>query len=247
MARLTRIGARDDADPHIVIVGAGGSSAACPQGDKNGRHLPVMADLIDTVGLRPMLESVGIHTSVIDFESLYDDLATSGDHDDVVAQIESTVRDYFQQLRIPDAATVYDYLLLSLRPKDLIATFNWDPLLAQAFCRHEGLISMPQLAFLHGNVAIGFCEEHRTSGWHDDSCRVCGRPFSLSPLLFPVKDKNYASQPSIRSQWALLERELEKAYFRHDLWLQRASYGRGSKRRLAASVDEEPGSRNRRD
>lgn len=55
MARLARTGSRDDADPHIVIVGAGGSRAACPEGDQNGRHLPVMADLIDTVGLRPLL------------------------------------------------------------------------------------------------------------------------------------------------------------------------------------------------
>ena len=72
---------------------------------------------------------------------------------------------------------------------------------------------MPQLAFLHGNVAIGFCDEDHACGWHDDSCRVCGRPFSPSPLLFPVKNKNYTSRPFIRSQWALLERELAKAYF----------------------------------
>jgi hypothetical protein len=213
MARLPKTGSRDDADPHIVIVGAGGSRAAAPHGDKNGCHLPVMADLIDTVGLAPLLEKAGISPTVDDFEVLYDDLVTSGKHGKLVAEIESTIRDYFTQLRIPDTATVYDYLLLSLRPKDLIATFNWDPLLAQAFRRHEGLISMPQVAFLHGNVAIGFCDEHRACGWHDDNCQVCGRPFSPSPLLFPVKDKDYTSQPSIHSQWALLERELEEAYF----------------------------------
>jgi hypothetical protein len=196
-----------------VIVGAGGSRAACPEGDRSGRHLPVMADLIDTVGLRPLLEKAGVRSSVDDFETLYDDLATSRRHDELLTEMEATIRDYFQHLRIPDTTTVYDYLLLSLRPKDLVATFNWDPLLAQTFRRHAGLISMPKLAFLHGNVAVGFCEDDRVCGWHDDRCLVCGKPFSPSPLLFPVKAKDYAARPSIRSQWALLERELETAYF----------------------------------
>ena len=72
---------------------------------------------------------------------------------------------------------------------------------------------MPQLAFLHGNVAIGFCDDDRVCGWHDDSCNKCGRPFAPSPLLFPVENKDYTSEPSIRSQWSLLERELANAYF----------------------------------
>jgi hypothetical protein len=72
---------------------------------------------------------------------------------------------------------------------------------------------MPKLAFLHGNVAIGFCEIHTSFGWHDDHCHTCGKQFSPSPLLFPVRNKNYTSRPSIRSQWALLEEHLERAYF----------------------------------
>lgn len=213
MPRLPRIGAREDADPHVVIIGAGGSRAACPNGDKNGRRLPVMADLIDTIGLRPVIEKAGLRPDCEAFEALYDDLATSGQHDTLVVEIENRVTEYFTQLELPDTANVYDYLLLSLRPKDLIATFNWDPFLAQAFRRHEGLISMPQLAFLHGNVAVGFCGAHQRCGWHDDRCRVCGEPFSPSPLLFPVRNKDYTAQPAIRSQWALLERLLEEAYF----------------------------------
>ncbi|MHA1748548.1 MAG: hypothetical protein ACTSXN_02865 [Promethearchaeota archaeon] len=31
-----------------------------------------------------------------------------------------------------ESPTIYDYLILSLRKKDVIATFNWDPLLVQA-------------------------------------------------------------------------------------------------------------------
>jgi hypothetical protein len=41
--------------PHIVILGAGASIAACPQGDRNGRTLPVMNNLIDVVGIGDLL------------------------------------------------------------------------------------------------------------------------------------------------------------------------------------------------
>jgi len=213
MARLPRLVPHEDADPHIVIVGAGGSRAACPSGDRNGRRLPLMADLVAVVGLEPLLEAAGPAPQAGDFEALYDHLVSSEQHQVIAAQIETAVRDYFSTIELPDSATIYDYLLLALRPKDLIATFNWDPLLAQAFRRHEGHISMPQLAFLHGNVAVGFCADHRRCGWHDDACGLCGARFRPSPLLFPIRNKNYTSLPFIASQWARLEYNLANAYF----------------------------------
>src|SRR6516225_8059366 len=107
MARLARTGSRDDADPHIVIVGAGGSRAACPEGDRSGRHLPMMADLIDTVGLRPLLEKAGVRSSVEDFEPLYDDLATSGRHDELVMKWRGLFRIIFSDFafQIPPQST----------------------------------------------------------------------------------------------------------------------------------------------
>ena len=41
--------------PHLVVLGAGASRAAFPDGDKNGKRLPLMADLVDTLGLRSLL------------------------------------------------------------------------------------------------------------------------------------------------------------------------------------------------
>jgi len=213
MPKLPRITPHEDADPHIVIIGAGGSRAACPNGDRNGRRLPLMADLVEVVGLRPLLESAGLDSEGSDFEALYDRLLSSAEHRELASWIEDKVRAYFAAIELPDSATVYDYLLLSLRPKDLIATFNWDPLLTQAFRRHEGRISLPQLAFLHGNVAVGFCPDHRRCGWYDDVCVVCEQAFTPSPLLFPVRTKDYKSRPFIASQWALLEDKLARAYF----------------------------------
>ena len=42
--------------PHVVILGAGASVAAFPDGDKNGRKLPVMNDLVEKLDLDSALE-----------------------------------------------------------------------------------------------------------------------------------------------------------------------------------------------
>jgi len=54
---------------HLVILGAGASRAALPNGDKRGRTLPLMNDLVDTLGLRPLLEDHGLHADSGDFEA----------------------------------------------------------------------------------------------------------------------------------------------------------------------------------
>ncbi|MEQ1837382.1 MAG: hypothetical protein ABL858_03425 [Candidatus Nitrotoga sp.] len=171
-----------------------------------------MADLIELVGLKPLLAQHGIESEEHDFEAVFDGAVRSA-NTELVGELERRVHHYFSQLVLPETATAYDYLLLSLRPKDLIATFNWDPLLAQAFRRHEGKIALPQLAFLHGNVAYGYCAEHRRCGWIDDRCTSCRKPFELAPLLYLIRDKNYTENPFILSQWALLEHNMRSAYF----------------------------------
>jgi hypothetical protein len=116
--------------PHVVILGAGASAAACPKGDRYGRRLPVMNDLIDTVGLAAELGGLGLDCRGKNFEVVYGELADRGDAT-VCWAIESRVREYFEALELPDRPTTYDHLVLSLREKDVIATFNWDPLLVQ--------------------------------------------------------------------------------------------------------------------
>ena len=210
MPSLPTTGATEHANPHVVIVGAGASRAACPNGDAKGRRLPLMADLIDLVDFRPLLAQHGIGSQEGDFEAVYDGVVQSGDRE-LGSELERRVHHYFSQLDLPETATAYDYLLLSLRPVDLVAAFNWDPLLAQTFRRHEGKIALPQLAFLHGNVAFGYCAEHRRCGWIDDHCALCGERFT-TPLLYPTRDKNYTEDPFIRSQWALLEGHIKIVY-----------------------------------
>lgn len=128
--------------PHVVILGAGASRAAFPSGDAKKRRLPLLFDLPDCLDLRTAITNAGFPAGA-NFESIYDELATTGHNPSLQAEIESKVRGYFESLEMPDEPTLYDYLLLSLRETDLIATFNWDPFLARAFIRNRNVAAMP--------------------------------------------------------------------------------------------------------
>ena len=198
--------------PHVVLLGAGASLAACPNGDANGRKLPLMRNLVEIVGLTELLKAHGVYEGYEDFESLYDGLASMKSTPGLISLLESKVHDYFAGMRLPDEATIYDLLLLSLREKDVIATFNWDPFLAQAFRRNRHLRRLPKIVFLHGNVEIGFCQEHKRTGFIEQQCSVCGKFMEPSRLLFPVKQKDYTSDPFIVSEWTQLKYALSHAY-----------------------------------
>ena len=198
--------------PHLVILGAGASAAAFPKGDREGRRLPVMATLSAQLGLDDLFEAHGLATPGANFEAVYSDIAETGRHPELLAALEAQVHAYFSALDLPDEPTIYDHLVLSLRSKDAIATFNWDPFLWRALQRNHGAAPLPKAFFLHGNVAIGACVTDRLVGDRLDRCRVCGTQFVQSRLLYPVKDKDYASDPLIAAQWRGFERYLENAY-----------------------------------
>ncbi|WP_198949558.1 SIR2 family protein [Halovibrio salipaludis] len=201
--------------PHVVILGAGASIAAYLDWGSEGDELPSMQGLIDTIGLREDIENAGFEVVNLNFEAFYDELASSGEYPDLLSKIESKVYDYFSSLSLPEKPTIYDYLVLSLREKDIIATFNWDPFLLQAYMRNEGVAKgrRPQLAFLHGNVSIGICEKDKVSGVKGEVCSQCKQPLSPSRLLYPVKHKDYNSDPFIRGEWDALRTNLNYGYF----------------------------------
>ena len=199
--------------PHVVVLGAGASVAACPKGDAHGKRLPVMANLVSVLGLDSLLRGAGLTSDALaNFERAYDQLASSGQHADLLLEVESRVRGYFTSLQLPDAVTVYDALLLSLRPKDIIATFNWDPFLLQAYARNRTLRLLPRVVFLHGNVYLGYCPEHNMKGYLTQTCQVCGKAFQRSPLLFPITNKQYRKHPLLAGEWDELSKLLEHAY-----------------------------------
>jgi hypothetical protein len=94
----------------------------------------------------------------------------------------------------------------------LIATFNWDPFLAQAYQRNSRTKRLPQIVFLYGNVSIGICVSCRVKGYYGDKCEKCSLPFERPALLYPVADKDYTSNAFIAAEWATLRSTLEHAY-----------------------------------
>jgi hypothetical protein len=141
--------------PHVVLLGAGASVATCPNGDRNGRRLPVMSNLVNTVGLRDLIPG---RLRRSNFEAVYSAIASDPNEAQKARAIETKIYQYFDDLELPDRPTIYDHLLLALQPKDVIATFNWDPLLIQAIRRNGavlGELGCPTVLFLHGNVSRG--------------------------------------------------------------------------------------------
>jgi hypothetical protein len=196
--------------PHVVILGAGASRAALPVGDPSGKRLPLMNDLVDLCDLREVLSSAGVSTNR-NFEDIYSDLSGAGNSKLLVAIGERT-EEYFSSLRLPERPTIYDTLVLSLRSKDVIATFNWDPLLYLACWRNHKVAALPNVAYLHGNVAIGYCLEHRKKGFFGTPCSVCGALYKPSPLLYPIKQKGYSADPYISREWNTLRAALQNAF-----------------------------------
>jgi len=201
--------------PHVVLLGAGASIAAYLDWGSIGNKLPSMQDLIEVLDLKLLIEESGFETESLNFEAFYDDLASTGKHEELRVEIENRTYKYFSSLSLPDSPTIYDYLILSLREKDLIASFNWDPFLIQAYMRNEVVTATrrPRIAFLHGNVMIGVCEKHRVSGVNGRACSKCHELLNPSRLLYPVKHKDYNTDPFIKGEWDALRTYLNNAYY----------------------------------
>jgi len=119
---------------HVVILGAGASIAATVRNPEvNGKRLPSMDNFIEIVGLEDIIVTLPKSLRSLNFEMLYSRLHDDNPNSKAIVTIEQRVRMYFEKLELPKAPTIYDYLVLSLRPRDLIATFNWDPFLYQAW------------------------------------------------------------------------------------------------------------------
>lgn len=189
--------------PHVVILGAGATMAAIPNGDKFGRTCSVMDGFIDNLGLRDLLNRVQINTESQNLEDIYSELYTRHECKEVISELENRIVTQFSEFVIPDEPTIYDYLLLSLRGRDCIFSFNWDDLIIQAYQRVWKITQdLPKLVFLHGNINVGRCEAcGRIETLHNIICGQCGNSLSRPRILFPVKEKNYGDDPYIKNSW----------------------------------------------
>ncbi|UGS22295.1 hypothetical protein [Flavobacterium cyclinae] len=195
--------------PHLVILGAGASLASFPNGDKHGRKLPLMNSLVEKLDLYNHIPDK-FEGLITDFEKLYSNISNDDSLLSVKKIIDKKVYEYFYEMNIPNKPTLYDYLILSLRKKDLIATFNWNPLLLKTMRRHSKIVNLPNVAFLHGNVAVGVCKYCNLKGYkYNNICHHCNRPYDDMRLLFPVENKNYSADKTINDEWEMLRHYFE--------------------------------------
>ena len=197
--------------PHVIILGAGASRAVCPNGDANGKKLPLMNDLVDCLNLQQKLEEWGINSNE-NFEDIFSKLFAQNENDKT-DELQKIIYDYFDSLSLPTEPTLYDHLVLSLRETDLIASFNWDPLLLQAYRRNSSKgIGLPRLAFLHGNVKVATCKEHNRVNYVGEVCEQCHKVLEPVNLLYPIYKKNYGQNEMLKVQWQRFQRHLKDAF-----------------------------------
>lgn len=218
--------------PHVVLLGAGASRASFPAGDANGRGLPVLEDLADMLNLRKCLAKRAPELATeANFELIYSRLRENSAGNGLADELEGNIRDYFGSLVLPDSATHYDRILLSLRSKDAIFTFNWDPFLFDAYERNRHVAPLPPIYFLHGNVRIGACRTHGTWGPRRQPCPVCSDSYEDVPLLFPVRVKDYSADPYLARAW-----EAARAFFQEAFTMTVFGYGAPATDRDAVSL-----------
>lgn len=188
---------------HVVILGAGASIASSNRNrEKKGKKLPSMDNFIEIVGLEELIKNIPEKLRAINFETLYGNLHNWDPDSELLNSIEKKIYDYFVNMELPDEPTIYDYMVLSLRGKDLIATFNWDPFLYQAWNRNSKFTNdLPHLSFLHGNVAIGYSEEDKRCGPVGMQVRRDGGILEPTKLLYPIEQKNYSADEFISIEW----------------------------------------------
>lgn len=197
---------------HVVLLGAGASRATCLSGDKCGRVLPLMNELADVLGeeWQHVIEQAEAPDG--NFEEQYSWLKAHANDSNELRSIEAHLQDYFGELELPDAPTIYDYLVLGLRSSDVIATFNWDPLLLQAYDRNRGVCDLPDIRFLHGCVSYATCHEHDVLGLSGMICPKCKHPLEVGALIYPEAQKDYTRHSFIKRDWDIVQTAIQASF-----------------------------------
>jgi len=200
---------------HLVILGAGASLASTLRNPElNGKQLPLMNNIVEIVGLNDVLKRLPVEFQKFknQFEKLFSMLYELEEYEEERLEMEKRIYEYFEDLKLPDEPTIYDYLIMSLRHrKDVIATFNWDPFLYQAYIRNGKFTKTPGILFLHGTVALGYNRIDGSSGPAGCYSKKDKGFFEPTRLLYPVDKKDYNNDDFIKGQWKSLEYELKHA------------------------------------
>lgn len=77
--------------PHVVILGAGASCAAIPNGDRFGQKIPVMKGFLNAFSLEYMIDGVELYTQSDNIEDIYSELTGRPECADKVRAIEAAI------------------------------------------------------------------------------------------------------------------------------------------------------------
>ena len=91
--------------------------------------------------------------------------------------------------------------------------------------------SLPQVLYLHGCVAIGYCVRDNTKGSLRRVCGRCGDQYRPSRLLYPVAQKDYESDPACDRLTEFGEWPVWLPDSRHVMFASGCRQGRQSSRR----------------
>jgi hypothetical protein len=200
--------------PHVVLLGAGASYACIPNGDKNGRKISCMDNFFENTSI-----DIGYTGSFKNLEDIYQDIDNTNRD-----LLEKEIWKYFNKFELPEFPTIYDVLIISLTQKDIIASFNWDPLIVQAYQRcHNITQDLPDIVFLHGNVREWYAIEDdgiMTKVFAPSECpshrayvkTASGKRCAPSPLLYPIRNKDYAKCIYIKKSWDTLRNKLNESF-----------------------------------
>lgn len=84
-------------DPHIVVLGAGASIAAC-RVDKNGLEVPALANIHKILGLTDMLKGYNFSSEELEnFELLFSKINGKMEYLELQQTLELEVRNYFKR------------------------------------------------------------------------------------------------------------------------------------------------------
>src|SRR5215813_7516047 len=97
--------------PHVLLLGAGASRAALPNGDKYGRAVPLLRDVADSLSLVDKFPKGLKELAVRDFEMAYSNLFDQGSSEELDT-IDALIREYFSSLELPDEPNLYDAINL---------------------------------------------------------------------------------------------------------------------------------------
>jgi len=205
---------RYDHRSHLVILGAGATCAAFPNGDYNGKRIPPMNRFLERTGISSkfpeLIDYIGKYPNL---EDLYSKLTSDPIYATICKNLNLEIFNYMSSLHCGAEINLYDKLVLSLTKRDTIATFNWDPFLSQSlFYMSYVTRDLPNLLFLHGNVAMGICENCKRIGYVNNTCNSCNQVFTPLRLLYPVKEKNYEQNLYIKDAWDNLKRAIDDSW-----------------------------------